>query len=171
MPARHCVDFFYLILLGCLKNTDKFSPASAVAHTDWTRLNRTRHPSAKTNSNSNELKLWRTQTLTNFLTLAKTNSNFDELEPEQTQTFFYIAKNGLKFSIASQHSLLDTNKTKWVPTNWHQPPLDMFLGAPCSAPHHLAGSDQSGLFWPGSTNPLIARKNELGLSQKNELEL
>ena len=118
----------------------------------------------------NELELKRTQTLTNsnFDELsnpgAKTNSNFDELEPEQTQTFFYIAKNGLKFSIASQHSLLDTNKTKWVPTNWHQPSPDMFLCAPCSAPCNLAGSDQSGLLWPGSANPLIARKNELGLS-------
>ena len=152
--------------------------STPVAHTDWTRLNRTRHPSAKMNSNSNELKLWRTQTLTNFLTLAKTNSNSDELEPEQTQTFFHIAKNGLKFSIASQHSLLDTDKTKWVPTNWHQPPLDMFLGAPCSAPYVSFGWIRPVGFVLARFYELVDRPkkrtrtfHELGLSQKNELEL
>ena len=153
----------------------------SVAHTDWTRLNRTQHPSAKTNSNSNELKLWRTQTLTNFLTLAKTNSNFDELEPEQTQTFFYIAKNGLTCSIASQHSLLDTNKTKWVPTNWHQPPPDMYVfGCPMKYVHH-----HMSFGWIRPVGFVLARFyelvdrpkkrtrtfHELGLSQKNELEL
>ena len=48
---------------------------------------------------------------------------------------------GLKFSIASQHSLLDTNKTKWVPTNWHQPPQTCFWVP--HAVHHAIWLDQT----------------------------